>query len=104
MLIDTKIIETTEAYSTAAALCQGWIRKITRHTYTLPEGFILKGTTKTSKDPVTCGGFADIYMGQHRGKEVALKVLRVRSQDKMFKVRQNFISWMRRVKLMYIRK
>jgi hypothetical protein len=58
-------------------MCQSWIRKITRQTGVLPNSFVLRGVTKSTEHPVSGGGFADIYQGSYKGREVALKVLRV---------------------------
>jgi hypothetical protein len=67
------------------------IRKIARATGVLPASFVLKGVTKTSEHPVLGGGFAHIYTGKYAGKDVALKVLRVfteqQNQKKAIKVR-----------------
>jgi hypothetical protein len=71
--------------------CQSWIRKIARHTGALPDTFVLNGVTKTSEHGVSGGGFANIYLGQYAGKQVALKVLRVfitpEEQRRAFRVR-----------------
>lgn len=43
----------------------------------LPDSFVLTDVVKTSGHAISGGGFADIHLGSHAGKEVALKVLRV---------------------------
>jgi hypothetical protein len=70
---------------------QGWIRKIARETGVLPSTFVLKGVARKSKYAVSGGGFADIYVGKHGGRDVALKVLRVfltpENRKRVFRVR-----------------
>lgn len=43
----------------------------------LPQGVHVSGVTCACSESVMCGGFADIYKGEHKGKVVALKRLRV---------------------------
>ena len=43
----------------------------------LPNGVHVSGVTCANSESVMCGGFADIYKGEHKGKTVALKRLRV---------------------------
>ena len=38
--------------------------------------------------PQTCGGFADVWKGNHEGKEVAAKVLRVYLTSDFEKIRK----------------
>jgi hypothetical protein len=57
------------------------MHKITRHTGTLPNGFVLWSVKADSAYPVTGGGVADIYTGTHNGKKVAIKVLRLLVMD-----------------------
>ena len=43
----------------------------------LPRGIHVAGVSCANSESVMCGGFADIYRGEHKGKVVALKRLRV---------------------------
>jgi hypothetical protein len=75
-------------------MCHSLIRKVTRQTGVLPKSFVLHGVKKSSEHPVSGGGFADIFMGTHAGREVALKVLRVfmteENRKKIHRVRGTF--------------
>jgi hypothetical protein len=71
-----QIIETVKSSTADVVRCQSWIKKIARHTDALPDSFILKHVVRMSQHPVLRGDFADVYIGQYEGKDVALKVLR----------------------------
>jgi len=43
--------------------------------------------------PACQGGFADLWKGQYRGKEVAAKVLRLRPTDDLERVRRVGFQW-----------
>ena len=43
---------------------------------TLPSYLYISGVKKVSKNPVGCGGFADVWIGEASGQKLALKVLR----------------------------
>jgi hypothetical protein len=73
-----QIIEVMKATSQEFRQYQSWIRKIARETGALPSTFVLKGVTRSIEPhAVSGGGSADIYVGKYRGRDVALKVLRV---------------------------
>jgi hypothetical protein len=86
-----QIIEAAKIASQNSQSYQSWIRKIARETGALPPTFVLKGVTRTSNYAVSGGGFSDIYVGVHRGRVVALKVLRVfmttENRKRVFRVR-----------------
>jgi hypothetical protein len=86
-----QIIEATKAASQNFRSYQSWIRKIARETEALPSTLVLKGVAKMSENAVSGGGFADIYVGRHGEREVALNVLRVfltpENRKRVFRVR-----------------
>ncbi|THH26870.1 hypothetical protein EUX98_g7314 [Antrodiella citrinella] len=47
----------------------------------LPRAFYLKGVNSTEKENRGAGGFADVFIGEWKGKAVALKRLRVESKS-----------------------
>lgn len=75
--------------------CERTLRRLCGRAGLLPSPITLgeEEITKASDHPVTGGGFADIYVGWHKGKKVALKALRVYGKDnvkKVQKVRQSY--------------
>ena len=55
---------------------------------TLPSYLYISGVKKVSKNPVGCGGFADVWIGEASGWKLALKVLRDSGQYVPLDVRQ----------------
>jgi hypothetical protein len=48
----------------------------------LPEMFFIHGVDiGNNRDPVASGGFADVFRGQYRGQTVAIKRLRIASEE-----------------------
>lgn len=58
------------------SICQRWVRKIAKRVGVLPISFELDGVYKTNENAVSGGGFADIYLGRHLERTVAIKVIR----------------------------
>ncbi|TFK43199.1 hypothetical protein BDQ12DRAFT_168524 [Crucibulum laeve] len=54
----------------------------------LPSSLFIEGVELRERDPIDGGGFADIYRGSYRGKDVALKRIRI-FQDRQ-KIHKNF--------------
>jgi hypothetical protein len=86
-----QIIEAYQDNRDTVLTCQSWIRKISRQTGVLPSSIILQGVKRSGTQPVSCGGFADIYRGWYLRQEVAMKVLRVfvteENRKKIYRVR-----------------
>ena len=47
----------------------------------LPHSVHITGVTVLEREPIACGGFADIYLGEYRGNRVAIKRLRPSSSQ-----------------------
>lgn len=55
----------------------------------LPASLTLSGSVKTTNDrPQASGGFAEVWVGRHRGHKVAIKALRIYANDDMAKVKK----------------
>jgi len=48
---------------------------------TIPRSLFVKGISLKSNIAIKCGGFADIFQGSYRGELVALKRMRISSND-----------------------
>ena len=53
------------------------LRSIVIYRGLLPSYLYISGVKRMSKNPVRCGGFADVWLGEARGQRLALKVLRI---------------------------
>ena len=51
--------------------------KVAQQASVVPEALIISGVTLRSKEPMGGGTFADIYMGNYQGRQVAVKKLRI---------------------------
>jgi hypothetical protein len=63
--------------------------RLAESSHQLPSSLYVRGVDiGTDRDPVSHGGFADIFQGQYNGRTVALKRLRVcfPSESSVFKV------------------
>ncbi|TDL20541.1 kinase-like protein [Rickenella mellea] len=54
-----------------------FVRKLVRETGILPVGLLVTNAKRIGGDPVSGGGFADVWRGEFRGTPVAMKVLRI---------------------------
>ena len=64
------------------------LRKLCSKCKILPVSHILdQELTKTNELPYANGGFADVYRGLYKGNQVAIKSLRISSQDDPEKVK-----------------
>ncbi|KAF9442869.1 kinase-like protein [Macrolepiota fuliginosa MF-IS2] len=54
--------------------------KLAKSAGVYPQCYILKGVEK-EKDPFQGGGFADVYKGTHKGRNICLKVFRIYQQS-----------------------
>ena len=59
----------------------------------LPRSFGIPVCYDLAGDPLCHGGFADVWKGQHQGRDVAAKVLRVYSKDGSEMVRRVGCQW-----------
>ncbi|KAG6820841.1 hypothetical protein H0H93_010668 [Arthromyces matolae] len=64
--------------------------KLSERSEIIPASVLIRGLTLTDNQPVSGGGFADIYRAVYRGQEVALKHLRVRQDQDSQKMRRAF--------------
>lgn len=66
--------------------------KLAARSGVLPKSLFVEGITLQSMDPVSIGGFADVYKGLMDGQVLALKRLRItvsrKEREKMYQVRQ----------------
>ena len=53
------------------------LRAIVAERGILPSYLYIHGVQRISRNPVGCGGFADVWIGEMHGQRLALKVLRV---------------------------
>ena len=53
------------------------MQRLSQKTGLYPECFSLEDMTLVLNEPVTAGGFADIYKGYYKGQMVCLKAIRV---------------------------
>ncbi|KAG6817813.1 hypothetical protein H0H87_003221 [Tephrocybe sp. NHM501043] len=64
--------------------------KLSERSDILPASVLIRGLTLINNQPVSGGGFADIYRALYRGQEVALKHLRVRQDQDSQRIRRAF--------------
>ncbi|KAG6910301.1 hypothetical protein DXG01_011698 [Tephrocybe rancida] len=64
--------------------------KLSERSEIIPASVLIRGLTLTDNQPVSGGGFADIYRAMYRGQEVALKHLRVRQDQDSQRIRRAF--------------
>ena len=64
------------------------LRKLSNRIGHLPESYLLSDKFDVSDQIVASGGFADIRMGVFKGKNVAVKTLRLSSRDDKAKIRR----------------
>ncbi|KAK0439169.1 kinase-like domain-containing protein [Armillaria borealis] len=77
-----------DEYRTACMKC---LRALSKARGIVPSSLFLLDTTREGENPVTGGGFADIWKGRLRDKQVCLKVLRVfGTEDEKVKVLREF--------------
>ncbi len=53
------------------------LNKLVMKGATFPPRLIVRGISQVGANPVAGGGFADVWKGKLKGKDVALKVLRI---------------------------
>jgi hypothetical protein len=63
------------------------MQRLSRKTDLYPKHFVLEDVTLVDTEPVTDGGFADIYKGTYKGQVVCLKTIRVSQAEYFVKVR-----------------
>jgi hypothetical protein len=51
--------------------------KLSNACHLMPDSLRLEGVHVSNREPVYCGGFADIFKGSYEGRDVAVKRLRV---------------------------
>jgi len=59
----------------------------------LPRSLTIPLCYDPSESPLCHGGFADVWKGEHRGQEVAAKVLRIYSKNDPGRVRRVGCWW-----------
>ncbi|KAF8077682.1 kinase-like domain-containing protein [Lyophyllum atratum] len=64
--------------------------KLSETSEIIPASVLIRGLTLIDNQPVSGGGFADIYRATYRGQEVALKHLRVRQDQDSQRIRRAF--------------
>ena len=64
------------------------LRKLSSRIGHLPESYMLSSKFDTSGKIIASGGFADVRMGVFKGKDVAVKTLRVSPKDDRAKMRR----------------
>ncbi|TFY56055.1 hypothetical protein EVJ58_g7874 [Rhodofomes roseus] len=84
---------TNQLYTTALFT----LRKLCASAGQLPESYMVSteernGLKITSEYPTAFGGFADIWQGQYRGQDVAIKALRVSGRDRIQTVEKMFFK------------
>lgn len=62
--------------------------KLSEASAIIPASVLIRGLTLIETQPVSGGGFADIYRAMYRGQEVALKHLRVRQDQDSQRIRR----------------
>ncbi|KAG6861528.1 hypothetical protein C0995_015261 [Termitomyces sp. Mi166 len=62
--------------------------KLSERSEIIPASVLIRGLTLTDTQPVSGGGFADIYLAMYRGQEVAVKHLRVRQDQDSQRIRR----------------
>ena len=58
------------------------------HHALLPQSLAITPHYNTTGDAMCRGGFGEVWKGQHRGQEVAVKVLKVYKKDDLEKIRR----------------
>ncbi|KAF9469341.1 kinase-like domain-containing protein [Collybia nuda] len=64
--------------------------KLSETSEIIPASVLIRGLTLVENQPVSGGGFADIYRARYQGQEVALKHLRVRQDQDSHRIRRAF--------------
>ena len=59
----------------------------------LPRSLTIHLDDDVTGDPLYCGGLADVWKGQYRGRDVAAKVLALRSQRDQGQIRRVSFLW-----------
>ena len=54
----------------------------------LPQSLTIRPRYDSTKNPLYRGGFADVWEGQHDGRDVAVKGLRISSRDDYKRIRK----------------
>jgi hypothetical protein len=65
--------------------------KLSEASEIIPASVLIRGLSLIEQQPVSGGGFADIYRAMYRGQEVALKHLRVRQDQDSQAIRRESI-------------
>jgi len=68
--------------------CLHFLYKICGHQALLPGSPIIPLDHDVMSDPLYHGRFADVWKGQHRGRDVAAKVLKLQSKDNPEQIRR----------------
>jgi len=79
-LVTKQTLQVIDAIPTADDISRQCLRKLQvlcEHHMILPSSYIISGTLARIDDPPTSSGFADVWKGTHRGREVCIKRLRV---------------------------
>lgn len=66
--------------------CLGALCKLCGYRALLPRSLQIPVCYNRSENPLYRGGFADVWKGEHQGRKVAVKVLRVYSTSDFFKI------------------
>jgi len=59
----------------------------------LPPSLIIRLDYNVTGDPLYCGGLADVWKGQYRGRDVAVKGLTLRSKSDPGQIRRVSCRW-----------
>ncbi|KZT64449.1 kinase-like protein [Daedalea quercina L-15889] len=91
--IINRLSTTNQLYTTALFT----LRKLCTNAEQFPASYVLptgerNGLKITTEYPMAFGGFADIWRGQYRGQDVAIKALRVSARDKIRAVEKMFFK------------
>lgn len=62
--------------------------KLSETSEIIPASVLIRGLNLVENQPVSGGGFADIYRAKYQGQEVALKHLRVRQDQDSHRIRR----------------
>jgi hypothetical protein len=83
-----KALRTARLEAELRQLAFGVLRRLCGRIGHLPESYLLSDKFDLSGSPRASGGFADVRMGVFKGKDVAVKSLRVSPVDDKMKIRE----------------